>query len=134
MFGEKTFKGMYLEIKSLKDSNQMTEDEANQLEKDVIKPFLENYSSFIRDILIRGIYKEISGSGSKKLITPRDWAAAIRNLIRIISLANQAYTIQLNKILDPIKRKERCNSISDLSKCKPPCSIKTSITGRHCTM
>ena len=133
IFGEKTFLGMSQHLKYLFNSSQITEDEEEDFYFTFIYPFQIKYEEFISLVLINGEYKEISGSGTKKLSTPRDWAAAIRNLIRILTLANQAFTIQLNKFMDPEQRKQRCKAITKLDECKIPCSIKSSLKGKYCT-
>lgn len=128
IFGEKTFDGLYLDLKL--HQSELTEEESQKL-NDVIAAFEVQFGKFVGLVLNENKFMELSGSGKKPIVTPGDWAAAIRNLVRIVTLANQAFYSQLHAMTDPEKRQQYCKSLS-AKRCTHPCQVQTTLGIKRC--
>lgn len=133
IFGVKTFDTLYNEVK--REYQYLSDNEYTDL-LDIIQEFEIQYGNYIDLVLNQNKFYEIASSGGpKELKTPADWAAAIRNLNRILVLANQGIEGRLSMYLNKAateKKIRECKK-SPKNKCFRPCSTEGGYFGKTCT-
>jgi hypothetical protein len=80
---------------------------------------------------------ELSSTGGikKDITSPEDWAAAIRNLMRILTDMNQGVENLLKKYLGEEATKEKTKTCRERStdKCAHPCKVVSTLGIKRCT-
>lgn len=74
---------------------------------EIINEFEGRWGEYVEMVLNQSRYMEISGSGNerKEFKIPSDWAAAIRNLIRVLADVNNIVKLTLSQYLEAPKGK-----------------------------
>jgi len=135
IYGYKNFDRLYADVKFY--YSYLTEQEFTSL-LEYIYDFESRWSEYIDLVLNHGQFMELSSTGGikKDIKTSEDWAAAIRNLLRILSMANTSIQGQLTLLTSPesqLKKKDACQK-QPVSKCRHPCIVTKSKMGfKSCT-
>lgn len=134
VFGVKTFDTLYREIKQLYP--YLSEHEYIEM-VELVNDCEKKFGKYVDLVMNEHKFTEIGSSGKREqdLKTPGDWASAISNLIRILTLANQWVELKLESFLGQKafeKRVLECKKYSS-EKCQPPCVIEKGIFGPKCT-
>lgn len=127
--GIKTFDSLYREIKFY--VAKLYPEEYLAL-LNTIMDFEKRFGTYVDNVLNYDRYQEIAGTGYKQLVTPEDWAASIRNMNRIVSLANDAVSTMLKKFLGDIDGKKTYCKKQKANNCKQPCKVTSSLLGKSC--
>jgi len=130
--GVKTFDSLYRELK-IHIPRLYPEEYLTLL--NTIMDFEKKFGKYVDDVLNYDRYQEIAGSGTKPLVTPEDWAAAIRNMNRIISMANDTINIMLNSYIGEkasIDKKAYCKKLK-ADNCKQPCKVTSTLGIKSCS-
>ncbi len=133
-YGNLNFDKLYQYIKSR--YQYLTETEYITL-LEILNQYEQRWGEYVNMVLNETRYTEISSSSKikKEFKTPSDWAAAIRNLMRILSDANHVIKSQLELYLSPAKieeKKKLCHR-SSVAHCNHPCKIKTKMGLKYCS-
>lgn len=104
---------------------------------DILFQYERRWGEYIDLVLNQSMYTEISSSGGvkKSFKTPSDWAAAIRNLLRILSDTNNAIKSQLDIYIGDagrLSKKNMCQKRT-VSKCSHPCKVRSKLGIKYCT-
>ena len=131
IFGYDSFKNLYGRVNFY--YKYLTQDEYDKL-FGIIVDYEEQWGKYIDMVLNQSYYIEIasSGKGPQELKTPRDWAAAIRNLIRILADANTPIEGFLRDYISNEKlqvKKTNCKKQSAKT-CQRPCQVD----GKKCAL
>jgi len=127
--GIKTFDSLYRDIKFY--VSKLYPEEYLAL-LNTIMEYEKRFGTYVDNVLNQDRYQEIAGTGYRQLVTPEDWASAIRNMNRIVSLANDAVNTMLKKYLGDIEgKKAYCKK--QKSDCKQPCTPKSTLGIKSCT-
>jgi hypothetical protein len=130
VFGIKTFDSLYKEVQRLYP--YLTDPEYIEL-LSIIDQFEIKYGQYIDMVLNYGKYLELSGGTPKDLKTPADWASAIRNLIRNLTLANQAVDSLLEAFLNKKATEGKNRVCKGLKRCVRPCVTEKGTFKNICT-
>jgi hypothetical protein len=135
-FGFKNFDRLYDDVNFF--DAYLTEKEYTSLLK-YIYDFETRWSKYIDMVLNNTQYMEISSTSNepKDINTPEDWAAAIRNLLRILTLANSSIKGQLDLFLSERSQSEKKIACKKqlATQCKRPCKVLTNKLGKkYCTL
>lgn len=134
VFGQRNFDRLKDYVVSYK--TYLTTDELYYL-LDIITEYEKRWSEYIDLVLNKTKFMELSSTGGikKKITSPEDWAAAIRNLMRILADMNQGVENMLKQYMGEKATKEKAKAChaQSVAKCAHPCKVTTTLGIKRCT-